>query len=367
MKVRLSNLLLALSLFMAPLQTAHSQSVSEPALSANDARRASQLIERLRCPACENQNLVESNSPLARDLRSEVLQRVTAGESDKTIEEALIARYGQFISYRPALNPTTWLLWGAPPLLLVLGGLWLASRTHRHTTDKRQDAEPAQPVMDPLPVASAENTPTPPRWLWRVMLLASLTSALLLYPAFGHYGQWRHWQANPDPLLALSGDALKNAAGERLRQRIKANVRDRDAWAELAQWLLYQNRFDESLWAYQRLAELEGETSAATHAARATVLYYQAGQQLTPAAHRELKQALAQDSKEVTALMLLASDHFLNARYAEAASLWQQLLDDNRPRLDREAVIRALQVARQLAPTLAIKTPPVDDKGSTQR
>lgn len=367
MRVSWRALLIALCLFIAPLQAAQSQSVSEPALSTDDARRASLLVEQLRCPACENQNLVESNSPLARDLRSEVIQRVAAGESDKAIEEALIARYGQFISYRPALNPTTWLLWGAPPLLLALGGLWLASRTRRRVADARHDVDNLPPATFSQQVARAEDTPAPPRWLWRAVLLASLTSALLLYPAFGHYGQWRHWQANPDPLQALSGDALKSAAGERLRQRIAANVRDRDAWAELAQWLLYQNRFDESLWAYQRLAELEGETSAATHAARATVFYYQAGQQLTPAVHSELKQALAQDPAEVTALMLLASDHFLNARYAEAASLWQQLLDDNPPRLDREAVIRALQVARQLAPTLAIKTPTVDDKGSTQR
>ncbi|MGL5672161.1 MAG: hypothetical protein ACRDC9_03600, partial [Plesiomonas shigelloides] len=82
--------------------------------------------------------------------------------------------------------------------------------------------------------------------------------------------------------------------------------------------------------------------------ARATVMYYRDGQQMNAAVKRELAQALTQDPSEVTALMLLASDHFLNGRYREAAALWQQLLDEGRPRLNREAVTQALQTAHAL-------------------
>ncbi|MGL4270377.1 MAG: TPR domain-containing protein, partial [Plesiomonas sp.] len=168
------------------------------------------------------------------------------------------------------------------------------------------------------------------------------------YQRLGHWEAWRNWQANPDPLQNLDGAALRSAAGARLHQRINQDPRDQDAWAELAQWLLYQNRFDESLWAYEQLTQLEGETRAATLAARATVMYYRDGQQMSAPVKRELAQALAQDPGEVTALMLLASDHFLNGRYQDAATIWQRLLDDNRPRLNRESVIMALQTAQTL-------------------
>ncbi|MGL5461304.1 MAG: heme lyase NrfEFG subunit NrfF, partial [Aeromonas veronii] len=80
-------------------------------------------------------------------------------------------------------------------------------------------------------------------------------------------------------------------------------------------------------------------------AAQATVLYYQAGQQLTPEALHLLDSALKQDAGEVSALMLLASDHFLHGRYSQAIALWQQLLDGERPRINRAALIEAIQTA----------------------
>ena len=74
--------------------------------------------------------------------------------------------------------------------------------------------------------------------------------------------------------------------------------------------------------------------------------YYQAGQRLTPEARHLLDAALALDGGEVSALMLLASDHFLHGRYGEAITLWQRLLDEERPRINRAALIQAIQTAR---------------------
>ncbi|MOA16749.1 Formate-dependent nitrite reductase complex subunit NrfG [compost metagenome] len=76
------------------------------------------------------------------------------------------------------------------------------------------------------------------------------------------------------------------------------------------------------------------------------MLYYQAGQRLTPQSQRLLDDALTQDKGEVSALMLLASDHFLHGRYRQAITLWQQLLDSERPRINRAALIEAIQTAR---------------------
>ncbi|QOH81215.1 cytochrome c-type biogenesis protein CcmH [Plesiomonas shigelloides] len=88
--------------------------------SPKQAERANQLAASLRCPSCQNQNLLESNSVLARDLRLEVFRRVAAGDSDDEIRRSLIARYGDFVTYRPPLQTSTLLLWGTPPLLLLI-------------------------------------------------------------------------------------------------------------------------------------------------------------------------------------------------------------------------------------------------------
>lgn len=313
--------------------------------SPEQAERANQLAASLRCPSCQNQNLLESNSVLARDLRLEVFRRVAAGDSDDEIRRSLIARYGDFVTYRPPLKASTLLLWGTPPLLLLIAAIRLFYRRKRKSLPPSATHLSQQTAKTPATSNSASSL--------SVLLVVVVVASAILgvgsgYQRLGHWDAWRNWQTNPDPLQHLDGAALRSAAGVRLHERINQDPRDKEAWAELAQWLLYQNRFDESLWAYERLAQLEGETSAATLAARATVMYYRDGQQMSAPVKRELAQALTQDPGEVTALMLLASDHFLNGRYQEAAALWQQLLDEGRPRLNREAVIQALQTAYAL-------------------
>ncbi len=141
------------------------------------------------------------------------------------------------------------------------------------------------------------------------------------------------YQSRPDPLAGLSPRDLQDKELGALHQRLQANPADLDGWAALGQLYLYRDEYDNALLAYQRLALQEGGASAATQAAQATVLYYQAGQQLTPEALSLLDSALKQDKGEVSALMLLASDHFLHGRYSQAIALWQQLLDEERPRI----------------------------------
>lgn len=84
------------------------------------------LIEELRCPQCQNQNLAASDAPIARDLREEVLRLLREGRSDAEILDHLVARYGDFVRYRPAWQPATYLLWLAPGLLLVVAGTVVA-------------------------------------------------------------------------------------------------------------------------------------------------------------------------------------------------------------------------------------------------
>jgi cytochrome c-type biogenesis protein CcmH len=81
-----------------------------------------QLIREVRCLVCQNQPISDSSAPLAADLRREIRRMFEEGSSRAEIEEFLIARYGDFVLYRPQLKPMTWALWGAPFVLLLIGG-----------------------------------------------------------------------------------------------------------------------------------------------------------------------------------------------------------------------------------------------------
>ncbi|MGF1736911.1 heme lyase NrfEFG subunit NrfF [Photobacterium satsumensis] len=98
--------------------------------SSAEQRRAIELSRRLRCPQCQNQNLIESNSPVAKDLRLKVYQMVNDGDSDEDVIEYMTSRFGDFVLYKPRLNPQTYLLWGGPFLLLGLFGsiIWVTIR-----------------------------------------------------------------------------------------------------------------------------------------------------------------------------------------------------------------------------------------------
>lgn len=89
---------------------------------AAEERRFHALAAELRCVMCQNQSLADSNAQIARDLRVEVLQLMRQGKSDAEVKQFLVARYGEFVLYRPQVDSKTWLLWFGPALLLVAGG-----------------------------------------------------------------------------------------------------------------------------------------------------------------------------------------------------------------------------------------------------
>jgi cytochrome c-type biogenesis protein CcmH len=83
------------------------------------------LTTELRCLVCQNQSLADSHADLAIDLRNQVRSQMRAGKSDAEIREFMVARYGDFVLYRPPFKSTTALLWAGPFVLLAAGGLAL--------------------------------------------------------------------------------------------------------------------------------------------------------------------------------------------------------------------------------------------------
>ncbi|MGA3339270.1 MAG: cytochrome c-type biogenesis protein [Methylocella sp.] len=107
-------------LFLVPLMAKAvepDEIMPDPKLEA----RARALSAELRCMVCQNESIDESHADLARDLRLLVRERLHAGDSDDQIRAFLVGRYGDFILLKPPFKLETWLLWGAPFLVLLAG------------------------------------------------------------------------------------------------------------------------------------------------------------------------------------------------------------------------------------------------------
>lgn len=102
--------------------------------------RYEELIDEVRCATCQNQSIKDSNAVLADDLRREIREMMAEGKSNEEIYAFLTDRYGDFVLYRPRLDERTVLLWGAPILLLLVGGFVLYRVISRRTALPLDDA-----------------------------------------------------------------------------------------------------------------------------------------------------------------------------------------------------------------------------------
>lgn len=101
--------------------------IEDPALE----KKARTLMETIRCLTCQSQSIADSNASMAADMRSQIRERIMAGEEPEHIRAWLIERYGDWVSYEPTASPIVWPLWAAPVLFLGLGLLLLRGRIKR--------------------------------------------------------------------------------------------------------------------------------------------------------------------------------------------------------------------------------------------
>jgi cytochrome c-type biogenesis protein CcmH len=115
------------------------EALTDPALEA----RARALSQELRCMVCQNQSIDDSDADLAKDLRRLVRERLAAGDSDRSVLDYIVARYGEFVLLRPVFAPHTLLLWAAPFAALLAGivGMILVRR-------RRGSVDPGAPLTE---------------------------------------------------------------------------------------------------------------------------------------------------------------------------------------------------------------------------
>ncbi len=109
----------------------------------DDAERAryTELTRELRCPKCQNQDIADSNAPIAADLRKEIYRMLGEGRSNQQIIDFMVDRYGEFVRYKPELNAHTWLLWFGPAGLLAVGAVLIGVIVVRRRRSGREDAD----------------------------------------------------------------------------------------------------------------------------------------------------------------------------------------------------------------------------------
>jgi cytochrome c-type biogenesis protein CcmH len=113
---------------------------ADPALE----ERVTALATELRCLVCQNQTLADSNAPLAVDLRNQIREKMQQGASERDIVDYLVARYGDFVRYRPPFKAATVLLWAGPILLMIAGLATLFFRLARRRAEPKAELSEAE-------------------------------------------------------------------------------------------------------------------------------------------------------------------------------------------------------------------------------
>ncbi len=121
MKKLIQPLFILVSLLLTVLASADEGSDTLEFKNDDQRSQYQRLTEELRCPKCQNQNIADSNAPIAKDLRNEVHRLILEGGNEDQIVNFMVERYGNFVVYKPKFDTSTYLLWLGPAVIALLG------------------------------------------------------------------------------------------------------------------------------------------------------------------------------------------------------------------------------------------------------
>ena len=309
-----------------------------------DRTRAVELAKSLRCPQCQNQNLVESNSPIAYDLRIEVYNMVNEGKTNQQIIDAMTSRFGNFVNYKPPFQWNTALLWLLPIglLLAAFGLIWYSSRSSSPLEPEKQVEN--RPHFQSLQEKSVVKFELKSTLIVFALLLAIPFAYYFSLERFSRVQQGEQEQiAQHNQQLETTEENKTEAIIGKIQDKLRHDPNSAENWVKLGDAYMQNNDFDSALVCYGNAEKIDGRKPT-TRGLMATALYLQANQQITPQVQQFLDEALAQDPKEVSALSLLAAEAFKTRDYSTALDYWQQILDSGNSAVDRRAIIQKMKM-----------------------
>ena len=309
-----------------------------------DRTRAVELAKSLRCPQCQNQNLVESNSPIAYDLRIEVYNMVNEGKTNQQIIDSMTSRFGNFVNYKPPFQWNTALLWLLPIglLLAAFGLIWSSSRGSSPLEPEKQAEN--RPHFQSLKEKSAVKFELKSTLLVFALLLAIPFAYYFSLERFSRVQQGEQEQiAQHNQQLETPEENKTEAIIGKIQDKLRQDPNSAENWIKLGDAYMQNNDFDGALVCYGNAEKIDGPKPT-TQGLMAMALYLQANQQITPQVQQFLNEALAQDPKEISALSLLAAEAFKTRDYSTALDYWQQILDSGNSAVDRRATIQKMKM-----------------------
>lgn len=309
-----------------------------------DRTRAVELAKSLRCPQCQNQNLVESNSPIAYDLRIEVYNMVNEGKTNQQIIDSMTSRFGNFVNYKPPFQWNTALLWLLPIglLLAAFGLIWSSSRGSSPLEPEKQTEN--RPHFQSLKEKSAVKFELKSTLLVFALLLAIPFAYYFSLERFSRVQQGEQEQiAQHNQQLETPEENKTEAIIGKIQDKLRQDPNSAENWIKLGDAYMQNNDFDGALVCYGNAEKIDGPKPT-TQGLMAMALYLQANQQITPQVQQLLNEALAQEPKEISALSLLAAEAFKTRDYSTALDYWQQILDSGNSAVDRRATIQKMKM-----------------------
>ncbi len=174
----------------------------------------------------------------------------------------------------------------------------------------------------------------------KITLLASL---MLVMPVY----LWLQGSP-PQPTETIESLQTHSEWMTTLQTKLKQDPNQAELWFQLGHGYLDNRDFSSALTCFDYAIRLNNKPSANQLAAKATALYYIKKQIITKEVEELLNQALILEPNNLTALTLIANDHFISFRYQQAVDIWTQLLDSNNPNMDRKSVILSLNQAKEM-------------------
>lgn len=309
-----------------------------------DRTRAVELAKSLRCPQCQNQNLVESNSPIAYDLRIEVYNMVNEGKTNQQIIDSMTSRFGNFVNYKPPFQWNTALLWLLPIglLLAAFGLIWSSSRGSSLLEPEKQAEN--RPHFQSLKEKSTVKFELKSTLLVFALLLAIPFAYYFSLERFSRVQQGEQEQiVQHNQQLETSEENKTEAIIGKIQDKLRQDPNSAENWIKLGDAYMQNNDFDGALVCYGNAEKIDGPKPT-TQGLMAMALYLQANQQITPQVQQLLNEALAQEPKEISALSLLAAEAFKTRDYSTALDYWQQILDSGNSAVDRRATIQKMKM-----------------------